>query len=478
MSKYPHILILGAGPAGLGAAYRITSRDLGAATVVEKLKQVGGLTGSFDVSGVNVDYGSHRLHPSCDPEIMADLKALLGDELNERLRHGRIRLHNRWIHFPLKPMDMALKLPFSFSAGAALDLTRKGLRIRGKSTGGESFATVLEAGLGKAICHDFYFPYVQKIWGLAPGDISATQAHRRVSANSPLKMLKKVLVSVPGLKPPGSGVFYYPKGGFGRISEELYNAAKNAGADFSLGSEVTSVRLKGSKIEEISCFSSEGRTVVFKPDHVWATIPVTDLVNLIRPAPPSPVVEASQHMDYRAMILVYLVLDTSQFTEYDAHYFPESDIPITRISEPKNYSRAETPRNMTVLCAELPCSTSDSVWKMTSTELGELVCDYLKMASMPVNTLPREVITKRFSHAYPIYRRDYNIHFDQIDRWLSEIGNLVCFGRQALFAHDNTHHALYMAYAAVDCLGEDGDFHMDKWQNHYRRLFETHVVED
>ena len=478
MGKKPHVVILGGGPASLAAAYQLTKKKLASVTVIEQENDVGGIAGSFNICGINVDYGSHRLHPACDPEILRDLQVLLGDELMQRPRNGRIRLCNRWIHFPLKPFDLAFGLPLSFSFGTALDLARKSFGFTRHSSDTESFASVLEEGLGRTICREFYFPYVQKIWGLAPEDISATQARRRVSANSPLKMLKKVLASVPGLKPSGSGFFFYPKRGFGLISEKLYNAAKNAGVDFSLGSRITSLHLKGSTVEEISCFSSDGRTVVYKPDYVWSTIPITDLVNLIRPAPPSPVVEASQYMDYRAMILVYLVLYTNQFTEYDAHYFPESDIPISRISEPKNYSKAEAPGNVTVLCAELPCSTSDSVWEMTSSELGKLVCECLEMASMPVNTLLKEVITKRFSHAYPIYRRNYNIHFDKIDRWLNGVGNLVCFGRQALFAHDNIHHALYMAYAAVDCLGEDGEFDKDKWQNHYRKIFETHVVED
>jgi hypothetical protein len=88
------------------------------------------------------------------------------------------------------------------------------------------------------------------------------------------------------------------------------------------------------------------------------------------------------------------------------------------------------------------------------------------------------VVTARFSHAYPIYGWGYNVHLAQIDHWLNGISNLLCFGRQGLFAHDNTHHALFMARAAVDCLGEDGGFDKDKWQNYYRKIFETHVVED
>ena len=123
-----------------------------------------------------------------------------------------------------------------------------------------------------------------------------------------IEMLRKVLASVPGFKPPGSGVFFYPKGGFGRISEKLYDAAKSAGADFSLGTRITSLHLNGNAVEEISSCSSDGQAVVYRPDYVWSTIPVTELVQLLYPPPPSSIVEASQRIEYRAMIFVYLVL--------------------------------------------------------------------------------------------------------------------------------------------------------------------------
>ena len=121
----PHVVILGAGPAGLGAAFQLTRRALAWVTVLEQQNQVGGNAGSFEIEGIQVDYGSHRLHPSCDPTVLQDIRTLLGSDLLDRPRHGRIRLCGRWIHFPLKPVDLALGLPPSFSLGVAVDLVRK-----------------------------------------------------------------------------------------------------------------------------------------------------------------------------------------------------------------------------------------------------------------------------------------------------------------------------------------------------------------
>ena len=127
MSK-PHVVILGAGPAGLGAAYRLSRRGLAQVTVLERNAWIAGNAGSFELAGMQVDYGSHRLHPACDPEVLDDIRSLLGDDLLDRPRHGRIRLRGRWIHFPLKPLDLALRLPPTFILVRRIRSRRKGPR--------------------------------------------------------------------------------------------------------------------------------------------------------------------------------------------------------------------------------------------------------------------------------------------------------------------------------------------------------------
>ncbi|PYX90989.1 MAG: amine oxidase, partial [Acidobacteria bacterium] len=102
-AKEARVAVLGAGPAGLGAAFQLSRQGLAHATVLEQRQEPGGNAGSFELEGIHVDYGSHRLHPACDPEILRDLQGLLGEDLLLRPRHGRIRLRGRWIHFPLRP---------------------------------------------------------------------------------------------------------------------------------------------------------------------------------------------------------------------------------------------------------------------------------------------------------------------------------------------------------------------------------------
>ncbi|HEX6125590.1 MAG TPA: FAD-dependent oxidoreductase [Pyrinomonadaceae bacterium] len=468
------VTILGGGPAGLGAAWRLAEEKKADVVLLEQANTVGGNAGSFEIAGIPVDYGSHRLHPACDPRILRDIRDLLSDDLLDRPRHGRIRLLGRWIHFPLKPADLATKLPLAFGAGVAIDSVHKILPRNGNGNGLESFGSVLEKGLGKTICRDFYFPYARKIWGFEPAELSAIQAHRRVSAGSLGKMAKKVMGLVPGLKETGAGRFYYPKNGYGQISQAIADRASALGVQIKLGS---AVRRVGTGDTGNVVFETGGISHEIETDHIWSTIPITVLIKSADPAAPADVISASESISYRAMVLIYLVLETDRFTEFDAHYFPEQEVPITRLSEPKNYSAKREPADRTVLCAELPCRLGDQYWSMDDESLGDVVRESLEKCGIPVRSRIEQVVTRRLPHAYPIYKTGYEKYFDVQDRWVDSLDGVLTFGRQGLFAHDNTHHALAMAYGAVDCLSSSGEFDRGKW-NRYRREFEKHVVED
>jgi protoporphyrinogen oxidase len=461
-----NLAILGAGPAGVGAAFQASRRELGSTVVLEQRDRPGGNAGSFEIEGLRVDYGSHRLHPACDARVLADITALLGDDLQIRPRHGRILVRNRWIHFPLQPVDLALHLPKSFLLGAATDIVRK--RFVKKSVD-ESFASVLEAGLGQTICRDFYFPFARKLWGIDPAQLSPIQAQRRVSANSPVRMLRK-------LKRAGTGRFYYPRRGYGQIFERFHEEAASHGVEFRFGSKVTSIEHDGRRVSQIH-YEQNGAAATLDSDFILATLPINLLARNMRPKAPAEIIEATGHMSFRGMILIYLVLDQNQFSDYDAHYFPEERIPISRLSEPKNYSAVSEPQGLTVLCAELPCDRASSTWTMSDAELGELVRNSLQDAGIPIRCNLRQVVTRRLPQAYPIYQRGFEVHLAQVDDWIGQFENLVTFGRQGLFAHDNAHHALYMAYCAVDCMQSDRTFQWDRWEG-FRHDFESHVVED
>jgi protoporphyrinogen oxidase len=470
----PKITVLGAGPAGIAAAYALTKAGKARVQVIERAAVAGGNSTSFQIDGIWCDYGSHRFHPVADPDVLADVKDLLGDDLLLQPRHGRIRLGGKWIHFPLKPADALLRLPKPFAASLFGDMILN--RFRKKGQGARTFSSVLYDGLGPTISENFYFPYVKKLWGLEPDKLAVTLAERRVSGSSVGKILGKMMRMLPGMKGPTTGRFYYPRKGFGQISAAMVERAKVQGADFAFNSDVSRITHDKGRVTGIYV-RENGVERRIDSDQVYSTIPLTTVVRLMDPPPPPEVMAAAKAMRFRGMILVYLILGTDQFTEYDAHYFPELSIPISRMSEPKNYNSATEPRGRTILCAELPCDPGEKWWDMSDEELGQHYCKWLGDLGLPVNVPVIRCETRRLAHAYPVYDLNYQAHFETIDRWLSSLDGYLGFGRQGLFAHDNTHHAFAMAYAASDVLTADGGIDRAAWAAH-RHEFESHRVED
>ncbi|NUP97298.1 MAG: FAD-dependent oxidoreductase [Planctomycetaceae bacterium] len=471
----PRVVILGGGPAGVGAARELARRKLGSATLLEAGAHYGGNAGSFEFGGQWLDYGSHRLHPATDPAILADIRALLGADLKDRPRHGRIRLLGKWIHFPLKPVDLLLRLDKSFAIGTLRDMVAK--KLPGRAPEGDTFESVIRANLGHTIADEFYLPYAVKLWGRDPKELSGVQARKRVAAGSFGKLVRKVMNAVPGFKAPGAGRFYYPVRGFGQISEAYAAEAAKLGADMRLGWRMTKLeRPAGESAPWRVHAEGHGRADVLEADYVWSTIPVTLLARALAPAAPADVLEATKAVTYRSMILIYVQLPVEQFTEYDAHYFPGAKTRITRLSEPKNYSDLGRPKGSTILCAELPCAMGDAVWKMGDEELGRLLAEDLAECGLPLPAKPTTVFTRRLPQAYPIYLMGYEAPLAKVEGWVESVPRLLSYGRQGLFQHDNTHHALAMAYGAVDCM-QSGRFDTKHW-GELRQVFAKHVVED
>jgi protoporphyrinogen oxidase len=455
------VAVLGAGPAGLMAAWKAAAGGH-RVVVLERGAVPGGLAASTEVAGQRVDLGSHRLHPSTDPAVLADLQRLLGGDLQWRPRAGRLRLDGRWVRFPLSAPDLVRSLPPGFAAAALRDAATAPFRRAGE----DSFADVVRTGLGPTMLERFYGPFARKLWGLEPEELAGEQARRRIAARSPGGLVAKV---ARGRSRPG---FWYPARGFGAIVEALAGAATEAGADVRLGCEVVGLEVGGADGAAVAL--ADGSTIAAR--HVWSTLPLPALARLVRPEPPAGVATAAGGLTSRGMVLVYLALAQDRWTSFDAHYLPGPEVVASRVSEPKRYRDGPDPQGRTVLCAEVPCTPGDGVWSAPGDELAGAVAVGLEAMGLPA-VRPFAVETRRLPAVYPVLRRGDEERLATVHGWVDSLPGVVTLGRGGLFAHDNTHHVLALAREAAACLRPDGAWDGARWAA-ARAEADAAVVED
>lgn len=453
------VAVLGAGPAGVMAALEATRR--GRRTVlVEAADHVGGMAASPEVGGVRVDLGSHRLHPVVPPSVERVLLPLLGDDLQQRVRRGRIHLQGKWLRFPLELGDLARNLPRSFIVKAGWETVTSPFRHAREDTAFD----VISARLGPTVAAQFYLPYLTKLWDTPPTELSGELADRRVSARGPGDVLRKILS-----RNEREFDFYYPRRGFGQISEVLADAAVAEGADLRLSSPVSSLaRAGGVTTVTAGDDALEARTVV-------SSLPAPLLARMA--GAPDDVLAAAGRLRHRAVVLVFLVLEAAQLTPFDAHYFPELTTPVSRMNEPKNYRQSsDDPDDVTVVCAEVPCWAGDDTFTAEPPALAERVMSTLAPLGF---RWPRllDVEVRRLPRVYPVYTGDYLQDLDRIEAWVGDQPGLLTFGRQGLFVPDNTHHALLMGQEAAASVRDDGSIDHARWDR-VRQEFRAHVVED
>ncbi len=468
-------VVVGAGPAGLMAAYQLATRGH-EVVVLERDSHPGGLAASFEVAGIRVDHGSHRLHPSTDPRIMALLERLLGSDLQRRPRNGRIRIDRRWLRFPLRPFDLVAHTRPGLAARLGRDLIGARAPRTMATTAPVTFADAVRLRLGPTMLDELYGPYARKLWGLGPEELHPELARRRIATPSGRALLARVVAAArPGRAAPA---FWYPRRGFGQICERLAEAATDAGARLVFDAEIVGVHL-GTGSESSAVVGLDGTDAPLATGgQLWSTIPLTTLTRLIRtPEAPRAVVDAASSLRSRAMTFVYLVLDRPRFSEFDAHYLPGPESRASRISEPRNYrDSAADPPATTVLCAEIPCRQGDDIWSASADDLASAIVDDLARMGLG-EVVPVETVVRRAPSVYPVYDLAHPEALAQVERWITSLPNVVSFGRQGLFAHDNSHHAMTTGWTAVEALDQAGRLDPVRWSA-ARQSFDAHVVDD
>lgn len=439
-----HVVVLGAGPAGLTAAETLIRAGV-AVTVVEKRRAAGGLGGTVAFEGragtYRFDFGGHRFITR-NRDLMRLVDELVGDDLLTAERASVIRLGGRTYRYPLAPLDLLRNAPPKMLASAALDLATLALG-RGAAPA-DDFASWTESRFGKTLYRTFFEGYTAKLWGVPPARLSADWAEQRISLVNLGDVARRLLPGAAGNPRTYARSYRYPRLGFGVIFDRLAERIVRAGGTIRTGVAVQGFTRNAAG--GIAAVRTDGGEIAC--DAVVSTLPLPEAVRMTG---------GGSTLRFRGLRFLNLPMAMANVSPWTWQYLSDPDMLGTRLQEPRRRSPEMAPPGVTSLMVEIPCDPGDAIWTASDEALfARVATDFIRLGIDPAKATG-EIFGARTATAYPLMTVGYQRERDRAIAHLAAIPNLVQCGRQGTFRYVFTDTAMEMGQMAAATLlrGED-----------------------
>ena len=447
-----HIVVVGAGPAGLTAAYQLAK--LGhPVTVLEADDIVGGISRTAQYKGYRFDIGGHRFFTKIEP-VQALWEELLGSEFISVPRMSRIHYSGKYFDYPLKAMN-ALRGLGVFNA---IRIVWSYLHARlYPSPVEENFEQWVSNRFGKRLYELFFKTYTEKVWGIPCTEIRAEWAAQRIQGLS----LARAIISAAALNKRSTKIkslineFRYPRLGPGQMWEAARDRVQEMGNKVLIRSYVTQIDCRVDETTGVRHVTgvharTDAGEAYFPADHVISTMPVRSLVRALSPAAPPIAGAAAQGLRYRDFLVVALILNGENLFPDNWIYIHTPGVKVGRIQNFNNWSQAMVPEaGRTCLGLEYFCFKGDGLWTSSDAELIALATRELVELGLakPDDVVDGTVI--RMPKAYPIYDSQYRDCLDRVRDWIDPISNLHTVGRNGMHKYNNQDHSMLTAMMAI-----------------------------
>jgi len=440
-------IVLGAGLAGLNAAWSLLESGAGPVIILEKEPYVGGLAATLDWQGCRLDIGPHRIFTEIS-QVQKELDDLVGDEVITVQRQSHLYLGGRFLAYPPRMLQIALALgPTKLARWGFSYVWNHLAQARAVSSDEESDETFLSRRFGKALYEDFFRPFERKVWGRDPSQLSSDVAKTRVASRS---LWAAVRGTTEKKGRPGTlKQFPYPPLGIGRIAERLAEKLLGRGAKILTGFVPICIQGSSDGITQLTCRGIDSNdSHTFEVDFLVTTIPLADFFAVLQTTGKETASGAAQKLHHVYSRIVYLLIDADRVRQDTWMYFPEPDLVFSRICEVKNYSEQAVPEGKTVLCVEVPRRPENFSEKaLVESVIGD-VCR--------IGMVRRESIQDTYCiqvpYAYPLYEPGYRRSLQIALDFLGSLGNAITTGRQGFFAYNNLDHSLHIGRLAAEHL--------------------------
>ncbi|PPS45647.1 NAD(P)/FAD-dependent oxidoreductase [Chroococcidiopsis sp. TS-821] len=462
------VVIIGAGPAGLTAAYELVKNGI-KPIVFEKGDKVGGISRTETYKGYHFDIGGHRFFTKVE-EVQQLWLEVLGDEFIKVPRLSRIYYKGKYYNYPLSLFNTLSNLGIFESFLILLSYLQAKWQPNPVE---ENLEQWVINRFGKRLYKTFFKTYTEKVWGIPCNEIQAEWAAQRIKGLSLKKAITNALFGTNNTKTLIKE-FDYPVLGPGMMWQKFQAAVEAQGGQVDLNSSVVRLEHDGKRIERV-IVQQDGKLVSVAGDHFISSMPIATLIHRLDPLPPDAVLQAARNLNYRDFLIVALIVNREHLFPDNWIYIHSPEVKVGRIQNFKNWSAAMVPDpTKTCLGMEYFCTKGDGIWTMSDTELLDLATSELAKLGLANAADVEDGVVIRQPKAYPVYDHEYRRHLKVIQDYLATFENLQTTGRNGMHRYNNQDHSMLTGWlAAKNILGENHDL----WEvNTERSYYEEFTI--
>ncbi|MBI3408470.1 MAG: NAD(P)/FAD-dependent oxidoreductase [Planctomycetes bacterium] len=475
MNPETSVAVIGAGPAGLTAAYLLSKSDAPVSVMEADASYVGGIARTATYKGFRFDIGGHRFF-SKSKEVEDFWTEILPEDMLDRPRSSRIYYRGKYFSYPLKAFEALRKLGILESGRCVLSYLKARLFPRRNPRSFEDWVT---NRFGKRLFNIFFKTYTEKVWGMSCKEISADWAAQRIKG---LSLRTAIFNALWPKKPKDRGqviktlidTFRYPRKGPGMMWEACAAKVKALGGDILMGHKVVGCHWDESEcVWTVSHQDHDGKGHRTFAHHVISSAPMRQLVNGITPPMSERAQKAANALRYRDFLTVMLILKDREVFSDNWIYIHDPSVKVGRIQNFKSWSPEMVPESDKACYGlEYFCFEGDGTWNSSDKQLIALATSELAKIGLAKAEDVLDGCVVRQPKAYPVYDDDYAKNVKIIAEELEErYPTMHLVGRNGMHKYNNQDHAMMTAMLCVKnilagekiydlwCVNQDAEYH-------------------
>jgi protoporphyrinogen oxidase len=443
------IAIIGAGPAGITAAYKLSGEiekgRVSQLDVYEISAYIGGLSKSLEIWEQTVDLGPHRFF-SHDPKINKLWLEVVGKDYDIVNRQTRIFYKNTFFDYPIQASNALKGLGISEAIRCVLSYT---FQLFFPFKNADTFESWVSNRFGKRLYQIFFKTYSEKLWGISCDQLDSDFAAQRIKKLSLFEAIKNALSH--GKKNKHATLidqFAYPTKGTGSVYKNMADKIISNGGHIYLNTGVEKVITSGRIVTGLELNNGK----ILEYDHIISSMPLSLLVTRL-PETPYDIKELAQSLKFRNTILVYLKIDKTDLFTDQWLYIHSVDLKMGRITNFRNWvPELYGNKNESILCLEYWCNFEDPDWQLDDAQYITLGTEEVSKTGLIGDGKVTAGKVIRIPRCYPVYFKGYKEKLKPIEQYLDTIENLQVIGRYGAYKYNNQDHSILMGLMAYENL--------------------------